>query len=168
MGTKYIHNSTAEVIYVGGKMIAPGEGRDIEMDQLPAEHQDAPAEAAPDAPSLDDDLQELRAASVKAISEKLSALTQEGLERLGELEAAADAPRKTLIEAIEAEKMDRAEALLDGEKAAMEMAAFEAELDAAYQAQLAEMESAARAALGEAEHFALRAELEKSLKEDKA
>ena len=47
MPTKYIENTTANNLFVGGKMIPPGEGRDIDTSLLPPEHRDAaPADEA--------------------------------------------------------------------------------------------------------------------------
>ena len=47
MPTKYIENTTRESIFVGGKLIAPGDGRDIDISLLPPEHHDAPVAELP-------------------------------------------------------------------------------------------------------------------------
>lgn len=108
MGTKHISNDGPNAIYVGGKMIAPGEGRDIDERDLPPELRDAPVVVAEPAPSLDDDLQALRGESVHAIEAQLAGMTLEALERLGELEGEAKRPRKSLLEAISDERLRRA------------------------------------------------------------
>ena len=56
MGTKHISNDGPHTIYVGGKMIAPGEGRDIDERDLPPELRDAPVVMVEPEPSLDDEL----------------------------------------------------------------------------------------------------------------
>lgn len=115
MGTKHISNDGPNTIYVGGKMIAPGEGRDIDERDLPPELRDAPVvEEAPE-PSLDDELAALLKGSVKEVTATLPALTHEGLDRLAELERGHEHPRKTLLEAIADEVLRRADDALQGD-----------------------------------------------------
>ena len=52
MPTKHIENTTGAPIYVGGKMIQPGTGRDIDVALLPPEFQDQTATAALAEPTL--------------------------------------------------------------------------------------------------------------------
>lgn len=112
MGTKNIANNGADTIYVGGKMIPPGESRDIDESLLPAEMQDPPAEPVAAAPSLDELVIAELVRPVKDVIDGLAALTQEALERMETLEAEAKKPRKTLLEAIAAEKVQRADAAM--------------------------------------------------------
>ena len=113
MGTRNIENNGPHPIYVGGKLIAPGDNRDIDERDLPPEHR-APAVAAVEEPvaSLDELLGELRAKSVDAIKAQLATLTQEELTRLNELEQVDAQPRKTLLEALGNELIRRADAAL--------------------------------------------------------
>jgi hypothetical protein len=113
MGTKYIENLGSETIFVGGKMIPPGEGREIDELLLPPEHRDAPAPQVDTPPSLDELLGKELDKSVKDLEATLGGLTQEALDRMGELEAEGK-QRKTLLEAIAAEKVKRADAALNG------------------------------------------------------
>lgn len=117
MATKYIENTTGSPLYVGGRMIPPGEGRDIDLRFLPPEHRDLETESAePTELTLDQLLEALRLKAVKAIVEELPGFKQEALERLYELESLAEAPRKTLLSAIDVEKMRRANAVLEAEE----------------------------------------------------
>ena len=108
MVKKYIENPGPNTMFVGGCMIPPGEGREVETHE-PTEP-DAPAAAAP--PSLDEQLTEELKKSVKDLIAGLDELTQEALERMGLLEAAAEKPRKSLLEAISAENVRRADEAL--------------------------------------------------------
>lgn len=113
MSTKHIRNEGASPIYVGGKMIPPGEGRDFDERDLPPELRDAPLPAPQhSAPSLDDELGELLKEPAKEIVARLSALTNEALERLAEMERGQKAPRKRLLEALADEALRRADAAL--------------------------------------------------------
>lgn len=118
MGTKHIHNPGKNIMFVGGKMIPPGEGKDIDEALLPPEHRDAPAEEAPRTPSLDEALAEELKKPVAELIEGLGRLTQEALERMGTLEGEAKKPRKSLLEAIGAEKVKRADEALQKERLA--------------------------------------------------
>lgn len=126
MTTKYIENTTDSPRYVGGRMIPPGEGRDIDVRYLPPELRDAvddEGQAVP--PALDELLEQLRAKGVKSIAEELAELKLEALERLYELESLADTPRKTLLTAIDAERLRRANAALEAEEADKRRVALE-------------------------------------------
>jgi len=113
MGTKHITNDGPNTIYVGGKMIAPGEGRDIDERDLPPEHR-APAVAADEViePNLVELVHELRAKPVPAITAELPGLTQEALDLLNELEKASAKPRTSLLAALGNELIARADAAL--------------------------------------------------------
>lgn len=158
MGTRYIENTTAHAMYVGGKMIPPGEGRDIDEALLPK----AAAEAtdAPDSgnDSMEDALRELQAQTVAAIRAELPNLKAEALDRLEDLEKTSEHPRKGVMEAVQAERIRRAAHQLDGGPDE----ALQAVADALYQQQLDALSPEQLAALGETEHAQLR---EKALAE---
>jgi hypothetical protein len=111
---RYITNETGSPMYVGGRLIPPFDGRHFDDNELPAELRVAAAPAPDDeGPSLDEQLQQLRTGSVKVIVDALAGLTFEALERLASLESEAATPRKSLLAAIDAEKLHRASAQLD-------------------------------------------------------
>ena len=156
--TQFYVNETAHTQFVGGRMIPPGEGRDVPLMYLPATHRPEPVVVlAPEAPSLDALLADLLTLSVKNIVLQLPELTHEALDRLAELEAEAAVPRKTLLAAVSAEQLRRAELSLDGaaavaqltdaERLAQSQAAFQAELDAQTAAQLDALSPEERAAI---------------------
>ena len=115
MPKKYIENDTDHVMYVGGKMIPPGEGREIDEAQLPAEHSDVPVPATeePESDGLTEaDLLELLEGNVDQVTAALADLDAEALIRLAALEAERSHPRVTIERAIEAERLKRADAVL--------------------------------------------------------
>ena len=93
---KYIENDTSHTIYVGGRAIAPGEGREVEM----------PDDSAPQAPveeaalDLDAPLHELLAGNVAAVTAALEGLSADTLLRLQMLENESTKPRKGVLEAL--------------------------------------------------------------------
>lgn len=119
MPTKHIENTTDAPIYVGGKMIQPGTGRDIDVALLPPEFQDQTAAAAPAEPTLADLIEALRAKSVKDILTEVPGLTQEALGLLLEAERAQAKPRTSLIAGIDAEMLGRADAKLKADEDAL-------------------------------------------------
>lgn len=119
MPTKHIENTTGAPIYVGGKMIQPGTGRDIDVALLPPEFQDQTAAAAPAEPTLADLIEELRAKSVKDILAEVPGLTQEALGLLHEAERAQAKPRTSLVAGIDAEMLGRADAKLKADEDAL-------------------------------------------------
>lgn len=103
MGKKYVENTGDSPMWVSGMLIAPGEGREVEVpDEAPA-----PIEEA--APDLDAPLIDLLKGNVGVVKEGLGALSNETLERLAKLEGEAEHPRKTLLEAIADEAIRRAD-----------------------------------------------------------
>ncbi|RDI25164.1 hypothetical protein DFR41_104220 [Pseudacidovorax intermedius] len=125
MAKKYIENTGREVMFVGGCMIQPGEGRDIDEMFLPPEHRTPPpADEPPPAASQDELLEQLRAQSIAAIKPELSALKQEALDRLAELEGAQATPRTTLLGLIDAERLRRSNEALEAEQEAHRIAAL--------------------------------------------
>jgi len=137
--TQFYVNETAHTQFVGGRMIPPGEGRDVPLMYLPATHRSEPeAPVLHTEPSLDDYLADLLTHSVKHVVALLPELTHEALDRLEALEREATAPavpRKTLLEAVGAERLKRA------------AATFQEELDAQHAAQLATLSPDERAAV---------------------
>ena len=110
--TQFYVNETEHTQFVGGRMIPPGEGRDVPLMYLPATHRPEPVAVVVQAsPSLDVLLADLLTLSVKNIVLQLPELTHEALDRLEALEREMPAPhvtRKTLIEAIGVERLKRA------------------------------------------------------------
>ena len=137
--TQFYVNETAHTQFVGGRMIPPGEGRDVPLMYLPATHRSEPeAPVLHTEPSLDELLADLLRLGVKNIVVQLPGLTNEALDRLEALEREATAPavpRKTLLEAVGAERLKRA------------AATFQDELDAQHAAQLATLSPEERAAV---------------------
>lgn len=119
MPTKHIENTTGAPIYVGGKMIQPGTGRDIDVALLPPEFQEQTAAAAPAEPTLADLIEALRAKSVKVILAEVPSLTQEALGLLLEAERAQATPRTSLIAGLDAEILGRADAKLKADEDAL-------------------------------------------------
>jgi hypothetical protein len=109
MGKRYVTNDTPDVRYVGGRMIAPGEGREV----------DEPDEAPPvfEEPVLDPDapLRELLGGTVDAVKATLAEFGDDSLARLVVLEGEAEKPRKGVLEALANEQIRRADQKLQGE-----------------------------------------------------
>lgn len=120
MPKKYVENTTDHMIYVGGKMIPPGEGREIDEAQLPAEHREVPVPVAeePESEGLTEaDLLDLLEGNVDRVTAALADLDTEALMRLAALEAERSHPRVTIQRAVEAERLRRASAVIDGQQA---------------------------------------------------
>lgn len=138
MGTRHIENTTDSPMFVGGKMIPPGTGRDIDEALLPPEYRTDALPAAGDAPpSVFDLVLQLQQGSVKDIVAKLPELGQEALDLLAEAEKAAAKPRTSLLTAMDAERIRRANDKL------------QADADAAYALQLEGLTPEQLAAVGE-------------------
>lgn len=164
MGTKHIHNPGPNVMFVGSKMIPPGEGRDIDERDLPPEHRDPQPFSATPSRSLDDDLRELMAHKVGEVVPQLPNLSLEALERLAALEQEATKPRSSLLAAVVAEQLKRASVRADGGTDGADQAAFEAAVESAYQQQLAALTPEQLAAIGEEAKADLRAQVAARLK----
>lgn len=109
---KFVENTTRSPMYVGNTMIPPGEGKLVDVpDEAPA----TPA-AAPAGPSLVDLVAALLGRPIKAVLPDLPGLTHEALE-LAEAAELAGQKRKTLLDAISAERMRRADAKLQADEA---------------------------------------------------
>lgn len=122
-----VTNNTAMPIYVGSAMIPAGETREFEENDVPLHLRPAQAPAEPVKPALSPEEQAeadaaaakakreaeiavIRAKSVKDAREHFSELSDEDLATLEALEQAEDEPRKTLLEAITEEQLQRAAA----------------------------------------------------------
>lgn len=141
MPPRYITNDTASPMYVAGRLIPPFDGRHFEDHELPPEHKPAAAAAAPEEPSLDEELKKLLAGTIKEISPQLEALTFEALDRLAmlEMQVNADAPRKGLLQAVDAEKLRRADEQLQKDQAEQAAKALEEARQALLQARVARL-----------------------------
>ena len=125
-------------VSVGEKLIPPGSGRDIDEALLPPERRGAPEQdGAPAEPTLAELVAELHGRSVKDIAAERPNLKQEALDMLREAENASTKPRTSLLAALDAERLRRADEQL------------QADADAAYQAQLAGLTPEQLAAIGE-------------------
>lgn len=94
MSKQYVSNEGNSPIWVGGVMIAPGEGREVEVaDEAPILVEEAVAD--PDAA-----LHELLGGNVATVVAGLDGLGAETLQRLQVLEAEAAKPRKGVLEAL--------------------------------------------------------------------
>lgn len=101
-----VTNNGNSLMFIGSTVIPPGETKHFPLDELPAEFrpavQDAPPENPPNA------LDELLALSVNDIVAKFGVTKTEDLEKIGELEQAAEKPRKSLLTKIAEELLKRA------------------------------------------------------------
>ena len=105
-----VTNNTKMAIYVAGAMIPPGETRHFDFNQVPPEFRPAP-QVEPEDETQFDPLAELIAHNVKDITAALPELSDEDLERLGDLEQAkGETARKSLLSAIAEAQLTRAEA----------------------------------------------------------
>lgn len=100
---KYIENNTDHTIYAGGRSIAPGEGREVDVPDA------LPAQALPDVPDADAPLHELLAGKPAAIIAALAEFSVDTLDRLSVLEGAFAKPRKAVLAALADERIKRAD-----------------------------------------------------------
>jgi hypothetical protein len=107
---KTITNNGCGPLYVGGRMIPPGESLVFEEAELPPEHRAAP-EPEPEAPPPDR-LAEIAGLAVKVVIPILADLSDEDLARLKAIEEAGQ-KRKSLLAEIAAVTLDRAAKTLD-------------------------------------------------------
>lgn len=170
MGFKYIENTGRNVMFVGGKMIPPGEGREVDERLLPPELRDPPPQPeAPAAPGIAEQLVALLKGNVKEVTAALAGLSGDALAMVEAIEASDGTPRKTVLEAVRAEQLKRAQDALDADaKAAADELAFQAEIDAAYQKQLAALTAEELQAIGEEGKARLRGQAELEALADRA
>lgn len=110
---KYVENTGKNPMYVGNTMIPPGEGKLVEVPERAA----APVAAPPQGPNLVELTATLLDKPLAQILPDLPGMTNEALD-LAESQEGAGKNRKTLITAIQAERIARANAKLDGAAAA--------------------------------------------------
>lgn len=128
---RYVENNTRSPMYVGNTMIPPGEGKVVDVPE-PA----AAAPATPAAPSIEPQLAELLDHPIKEIEPQLPGLTNEALDLLEQLEQGGKT-RSTLIAAIQAERIRRADAKLQAGEAAQREQALDAARGTLLQARVA-------------------------------
>lgn len=121
MGKRFVFNNGDTAKFVGGVMIPPGDGRDV--DEMFLEPENPEKALTPEEDGTDDatarlkaleNLREVLAGSVKNVSTQLPDFSEETLGQLAELEAEG-ANRSSLLTAIAAEKLKRAQARAGGE-----------------------------------------------------
>lgn len=116
MTKRYVHNPGRMAIFVGGLLIQPGEGREVDAYLLPPEGDDQPVpqDAEPAAPDADAALRELLKAPLKELLPLLPEHSPDTLAALARLEGEHDTPRKTLLGAIAELQLQRAQAATGG------------------------------------------------------
>lgn len=118
MAKRYLSNDTDRTIFVGGIMIAPGEGREIDEAFLPPADAGDQAGAAPPADGdtppgaaqLAANIADLLKQPIKQLVPMLAEASDETLAALHTAETASNTPRVTLLNAIAAQQLQRAEA----------------------------------------------------------
>lgn len=98
-------NHRKHAVHIGGKRIEPGETREVDASLAPR-----PAAAQPAAPDPDAGLRTILDHKATEIPELLASLSDDELGRLEALEGDASRPRKTVLEAIEETRLERAKA----------------------------------------------------------
>jgi hypothetical protein len=109
MAKKYVENTGDSPLWVSGSLIAPGEGREVDVPD------EAVATAKTGEPDLIAPLRELLAGTVAAVAASLEGLSTETLNQLQELENASAKPRKGVLEALANARISLADAKLKGE-----------------------------------------------------
>ena len=126
MAKRYISNDGDQTIFVGGVMILPGTGREVDEAYLPPEHQQPLPEAAPGNPAGDladagaraaANLAELVAQPLRQLVPALTDCSDETLAQLATLESEREAPRAGLLSAIAELQLKRAQAKTGGDPA---------------------------------------------------
>lgn len=120
MARHYFHNHTAFPQIMGGKLIPPGEGREVDDVHLPAGEVLPGVDAGLDTPTPEGDaptdaqlranLAELLKQPLKNIVPGLAEHSDATLNLLAELESADGTPRKSLLGAIGELQLQRAQA----------------------------------------------------------
>jgi hypothetical protein len=122
---RYISNDTASPIFVAGRLIPAFDGRHFEDHELPPEHKPEAVEVLESTgPTLAEEIRELLEGTVKDVSAKLPGLTFEALDLILDIEPAGD-NRTTLLQAVRAEKIARADEQLRKDQEATAAAALE-------------------------------------------
>lgn len=103
-------NHKAHAVHIGGKRIDPGETREVDASLAPR-----PAAAQPAAPDPDAGLRTILEHKATEIPDMLASLSDDELGRLEALEGDASKPRKTVLQAIEETRLERAKARQAGD-----------------------------------------------------
>lgn len=104
-------NDTGKYVHIGSVTIPPGETRDVDETTLP----DYKPESEKKSDSPADPLADLLKKNVADVKAVLPSLSEEDLARIADLEQAGQA-RKSLVEAIGAETLRRAEQQAGGKQ----------------------------------------------------
>lgn len=113
MPKRYVHNDSAEAIFVGGVMIPAGDGREVDASYLAPMEQAEPVAELQEiggGDNADQNLIELLQANTKTVLATLEGHSDETLAGLLRLEQAAEKPRKGVLEGLAAEQLKRAQA----------------------------------------------------------
>jgi hypothetical protein len=114
MATQNFENITGQAVFVGGKLLQPGESREFNLGDLPAECAppvaDAPADKTAETLAAER-LGAILAGNVASVSAELPALDKAALAELLALELAG-AARKGVLQAIDAALLTLASAVV--------------------------------------------------------
>lgn len=120
MPKHFLFNDTNAPKLMGGKLVPPGEGREVEDAHLPTG--ELPSGEAPQEDKTPDltlerlkNLMDLLANPLATVIPALPEHSDETLAELARLEAEHDTPRVTLLSAIAAQQLKRAQAQAGGE-----------------------------------------------------
>ena len=114
MRKRYAHNGGTAPIFVGGSMIAPGTGREIDEAMLPPEEGASPPEEPPP-PDPDANLRDVLKGNSKSVIATLADSSDATLAGLARLEGESDTPRKGVMSAIAELQLQRAHLKSGGE-----------------------------------------------------
>jgi len=114
MPKRYVFNDTDAPKFIGGVLIPPHDGREVdELYLSPVEGQPEPVlpvdGEGQGQTDLDANLQAILVGNVKSVTALLSDVSDETLDGLDRLESASETPRKSLLSAISEEKLKRAQ-----------------------------------------------------------
>lgn len=121
MTKRYIENDTGAAMFVGGSMILPGTGREVDVPDhlVPADGAAKPEEEGGDEggkpPAWPEALVAVQALSVAKLKAALADLSGEDLATLAKIEEASETPRSSALEAIAALQLKRAQDRAGGE-----------------------------------------------------
>lgn len=105
-----VHNPGTTPMPVGAAYVMPGESRTFDQQDVPRHLWPDSETAAPASAPATDAIADLQKKTVKEILAAIPDLSADDLKRLGDLEVAAKKPRTSLIDAISALELERANA----------------------------------------------------------
>ncbi len=151
-----VHNASKSPMYIAGRMVAPGETRHFEENEVPHKYRPQAAAEVVDAPA-GDAIDQLLAKPLAEILEAVKTMSKEEVNALGEREhAKGDAADKELIGRLSEVMLAKIQTEQEAEDLAREQAAAEARAKAdAEAARLAEEEAKRLAGDAAAKHAAL-------------